>query len=482
MRLEKILKRKRILVIGDIMLDKYYYGTVDRISPEAPVPVFLEKEVSYRLGGAANVAVNMAVNEQDVSMMSIIGNDENGHRMKKLLEENNINHDYLVSVDRITSTKSRLWTKSNQQVLRIDAEDTCPINYDLEKRFFKILEEKISTFDIVIISDYLKGMLTFRLTQKIISEADKYALKVLVDVKDKNFEKYKGAYLLKPNRKELSQLTSMPTDTLEEVSQAASFLYSECKSRYVLTTCGDKGMLLVGRDGGAKWLDAIGKEVFDVTGAGDTVIAYLAMSLANNIHIEDAMTISNYAAGIQVSKVGTSNVTIDEVAALMGKYKPQQDKLSDKIVKGSSKDLRNRYSHQKIVFTNGCFDILHVGHIRYLKKAASLGDVLLVGVNSDASVRRLKGENRPINGENDRAELLAEFPFVDHVIIFDEDTPYKVIQDCQPDILVKGGDYKITEVVGKDIVEASGGRVEILTFEEGKSTTNIIDKIKNSII
>lgn len=479
MRLVDQIKRKRILVIGDVMLDEYYIGKVDRISPEAPVPIFLQSDSRYTLGGAANVAVNLSANNQEVSVMAIIGKDPSGKILLDLLRSNSIDTKLLLETDRPTCTKCRLLAGNSQQVLRIDFEDSTDISNDIQNDLLKKFKNRIKDYDLIIISDYMKGLLTYEFTQSIIKEANRNDIKILVDVKDKRCHKYDGAFLIKPNKKELNMLTGKSLSTDEDIVNASRELCNICRSKFVLTTCGAQGMLLVGKNGEYKKLKTTAQEVFDVTGAGDTVIAYLGMCVANGLTIEEAMSISNCAAGVQVSKVGTSTVSIQEVARVVKDGNTASVNSYKRIAKKELSHLRDVNSSKSIVFTNGCFDILHIGHLRYLKKAASLGDILVVGLNSDDSVRRLKGSERPINNQYDRLEILAALDFVDYIVIFDEDTPYEVIKELEPDVLVKGGDYTPNEVVGKDIVESRGGRLELISFVDGKSTTNIINKIKN---
>ena len=473
----KDLQRKNILVIGDVMLDVYERGIVKRISPEAPVPVFLKQPelTTSVLGGASNVAVNLVAAGQKVSIMSIVGKDTAGKKIKEMLAAYEIDTNLVCDLDRITTVKTRLLAANNQQVLRVDAEKTTNISLDEENLLLNKLARVIDEFDIIVLSDYLKGILTIRMTQEIIHLANNKNIAVLVDVKDPNSEKYKGAYLLKPNKKELRDLTGLEINNNEDVIIASRKLLNLCHSQYVLTTLGANGMTLVSQSD-AYSIPSVKQEVFDVTGAGDTTIAYLAACLANDYSIKDAMKISNYAAGVQVSKVGTSSISWHEVMKLIRTLKG--NKTTKYISSDELQNFRQEHADQCVVFTNGCFDILHAGHVGYLKQASALGDVLIVGLNSDDSVRRLKGPDRPVNNVNDRAAVLGALECVDYITVFDEDTPYNLICTVKPDILVKGGDYKPDDVVGKDIVEAYGGRVEIMPFIAGKSTTNIIKKIK----
>lgn len=472
------IKTRKILVIGDVMLDVYYKGDVKRISPEAPVPVFRKKTERSVLGGAANVAANLVAANQQVSIMSIIGDDECGRSLLSLFQEKNVGIELLETTFRQTTQKTRFLAGNNQQVLRLDVEDAAPISKSLCEQLLDKLTQHIDEYDLILLSDYLKGLLTYDFTQGVIKLANKQHIPVIVDVKDPSVYKYKGATLLKPNQKELHDLTGMPVETDDEIVRAAESLRKQCDCLFVLCTCGAKGMVLVDGKTEPFFLPAEAREVFDVSGAGDTTIAYLAASMANHIEMREAIKIANYAAGIQVGKVGTSSVYLHEVRDHLA----NEDTGSfHKILSPASlATFREENKNKTIVFTNGCFDILHVGHKRYLEQASVLGDVFVIGVNSDASVKRLKGPSRPVNSEQDRMEILSALGFVDYVVLFDEDTPYELIKQIQPDVLVKGGDYKPEEVVGRDIVEARGGRLELIKFVEGKSTTNIINKINNN--
>lgn len=468
------IKQKNILVVGDVMLDTYFYGDVKRISPEAPVPVFAKKEERSVLGGAANVAANLISAGQNVFLMTVVGKDQAGEEVKRKFKEKGINIDFVFVTDRNTTVKTRFLASNNQQVMRLDVEDSTELQECDYEKILLDLDERIDQFDLILLSDYLKGFLSFDFTQKILKMAKENGIPAIVDVKEQKAEKYKGAYLLKPNKRELANMTGMKVSNDSEIIEAAQELREKCECMYVLATCGARGMVLVSEEE-PYFIESVGKEVYDVTGAGDTTIAYLAACMVNHIPMKKSMEIANYAAGIQVSKVGTSEVVWQEIRDYMSEQlEGSRHKLIDgKIVE----ELRENYRNKKIVFTNGCFDILHTGHIRYLQETAKQGDVLVVGLNSDSSVRRLKGPERPINNEQDRAELLCALEFVDYVIIFEEDTPYELIKKIQPDVLVKGGDYNEDNVVGTDIVKANGGKLVLVPFVEGKSTTNIVNKI-----
>ena len=458
------VKAKSILVVGDVMLDTYYNGEVTRISPEAPVPVFRKLSEQSVLGGAANVAANLVAAGQKVSILTIIGEDENGEKLLQNFADKKIDTTLVRKLKRNTTVKIRFMADNNQQVLRLDIEDTEKVDDDISEILLSELKDKINRFDMIIISDYLKGLLTLEFTQEILSMAKKSQIPVIVDVKDSNTDKYKGAYLLKPNLKELCTLANMAVRTKQEIVEVSQALRIRCNCQYILTTCGANGMVLVG-DGFSYSVPSVGKEVYDVTGAGDTAIAYLAACIANKIKMKDAVNISNYAAGLQVAKAGTSTVSIREVREhLTSQRQGAAHKVLDSV---SVLEFRDDHADKKIVFTNGCFDILHIGHIRYLQQA-----------NSDDSVKRLKGDERPINSEKDRVELLSALGFVDYVIVFKEDTPYELVRTLQPDILVKGGDYSPNDVVGRDIIKSRGGEVVIIPYVEGRSTTKIIEKLR----
>jgi len=470
------IKQKHVLVVGDVMLDNYYVGNVRRISPEAPVPVFRKRSERSVLGGAANVAANLVAANQQVTMMAIVGDDDNGGRLMEQFAEKGVDASLVCKLQRSTTVKTRFLADNNQQMLRLDVEDTDAITKQECRMMLELLKECISRFDLILMSDYLKGLLTQEFCQGIIRMARERNIPVVIDVKDPKYGKYYGATLLKPNLNELRSLTGKTAQTDEEIVEASEELRKRSNSQYMLTTLGARGMVLVG-DGEPYFVKSLAREVYDVSGAGDTTIAYLATCMANGMPVRDAVDIANYAAGIQVGKVGTSSVYWQEVRDLISN---EDHGISHKILSQEEVEhFRQDNANKKIVFTNGCFDILHVGHKRYLQQAATLGDILIVGVNSDASVKRLKGPDRPVNSEQDRAEMLSALGFIDYVVVFDEDTPYELIKKVQPDVLVKGGDYKPEEVVGRDIVEARGGRLELMSFVEGKSTTNTINKMKS---
>lgn len=466
------------------MLDAYHFGDVSRISPEAPVPVFLELgRERFVPGGAANVAAGIAAIGIEVSFCTMIGDDANGEIFFKLMNENHVNIELVQkSNKRKTATKLRYIGPGNQQILRVDDEDVTDISIDDMKLIWKRLEEDFENekYSVVVLSDYMKGFLSEQVTKYLIALARKHKIPALVDVKDITYTKYGGATVLKPNRKELGMLTGKNVGSIEEVVTAARYLCEQAPCEYVLATLGAEGMLLANHNGLIRHIESVASEVFDVTGAGDTSIAYLATEMAIGKTIEGAMLVANYAAGIQVSKLGTSIVYPYEVYDAMKKAGVQyrtEDSLEDGSGKLESIALRKAHG-EKIVFTNGCFDILHIGHITYLREAKKLGDILVIGLNSDDSVRRLKGSDRPVNCLRDREEMLSALGFVDYVISFDEDTPIRLIESIMPDVLVKGGDYNLENIAGAEMVNKNGGTIKIIPFVPGHSTSAIIEKIQ----
>ncbi|MDD6572627.1 MAG: D-glycero-beta-D-manno-heptose 1-phosphate adenylyltransferase [Thermoflexaceae bacterium] len=466
------LNPKSFLVIGDIMLDRYCNGSINRISPEAPVPVLKYKGEKNILGGAANVATNLVGIGQKVSLMACIGEDEAGKEILRLLHEDGIDSEMVaVEAVRPTTLKTR-FVAGNQQLLRVDDESTQDILEQTKDRLLAVYERRIQEFDLVLISDYMKGMLSFDFTQKIIDIANRNGKRVIVDVKDPNPEKYGGAYLLKPNKKELHDLTGMPVETMDEIIPAMKELRQKAGCRCVLATLSADGMAYLDENDDVLFEKSDSRKVYDVVGAGDTAFAYVAAAMAFGFSSKEMLKLANTASSIKVTRFGTAVVSISEVI----------DELFHEVNKIQTMDTIEKalsgQRHKKIVFTNGCFDILHIGHIRYLKEAKAKGDILVLGLNSDASVKRLKGPSRPVNNERDRMDMLAEMEFIDYVVLFEEDTPYNLITRVKPDILVKGGDYQPDNIVGADFVRSMGGSVEVIPFVEGKSTTNIINAMK----
>ncbi len=467
--------QKRILLAGDSILDSYHFGKVERISPEAPVPVFLETSEQYSApGGAANVAVGIAAAGADVELFSCIGDDGRGCQLKSMLREAWVDVKSLCTVPgRITSSKLRYIGPGNHQVLRVDDEITEEISFDAVRDALEKIEGDIAEYGLFVLSDYAKGFLTEQLTKSLIALANRHGIPVLADVKGERIQKYANATLLKPNRNELCKLSGLPADSVEEAAEAAARLCREAPCSYVLATLGPDGMILADRDGLICHEKSTAREVFDVTGAGDTSLAYLAAQLVQGTELKEAVRIANAAAGIQVSRVGTGIVYPHEVAKAPGRGSGLSGEKILTYNKGQRLPVieRDRQNGKRIVFTNGCFDLLHNGHIVCLRKARRLGDVLIVGVNSDDSVQRLKGPERPFTPLKDRMEMLAALEAVDYVIPFEEDTPIDLIGAVMPDVLVKGGDYTPEAIVGAKEVKENGGEVVVIPLEKGYSTS-----------
>jgi len=467
----------KVLVVGDLMLDEYIWGRTDRISPEAPVQVVDVVRGDLRLGGAGNVVNNLLTLGCQVEVISVLGEDADGISLSKMLEQKKIGTAGIVfEPKRTTSRKTRVLA-GNQQMLRIDRESRESIIEETEKLLINHLYKMIPTCQVVLVSDYLKGLLTEGFLKEIIAIGAAAGVPVIIDPKGDNYDKYRGATLLTPNRKEAQIASGIVITDEQSLLRAGRLLRTNLNLDALVLTRSEEGMSLFFRDGNEAHLPTDAREVFDVSGAGDTVLALLGLGLGAGLSIADAARVANLAAGIVVGKVGTSTVSGEELIAVAGR------RLGDGDAKIKHADIlavllkRERQLGRKIVFTNGCFDLLHVGHVKYLQKARSLGDLLILGLNSDQSIRRLKGEKRPLIGEGERAHLLAALKCIDYVVVFDDDTPLDLIRVLRPDILVKGGDYTADGVVGKELVESYGGRVEIVPFVDGKSTTNIIEKI-----
>ncbi|MFX4236373.1 D-glycero-beta-D-manno-heptose-7-phosphate kinase [Aliarcobacter butzleri] len=468
-------KKPNILVIGDLMIDHYLWGSCDRISPEAPVQVVNVKKESSVLGGAGNVINNLFTLGATVDVISVIGDDNVANELKSLLEKIKIStSNLIVENNRKTSKKSRL-IASQQQVLRYDMESIDDIDEESHKKIISNLEKNIKKYSSIILSDYGKGVLTTKLTQDIINIANKNGVKVLVDPKGKDYSKYKGSYTLTPNKKEAQEATNIDIKDENSLINALKNLKEKCDLEVSLITLSEQGIAIFDENLTIK--PTVAREVYDVTGAGDTVIASIAFALGNDLNINEAVSFANLAAGVVVGKLGSATTTLDEIyeyeSSLHKSNSNSHIKTFEEIEKLASK---LHTLDKKIVFTNGCFDILHVGHVKYLEEARSYGDVLILGLNADSSVKKLKGDSRPINNQDDRAYILASLESVDYVVIFEEETPYELIKLIKPHVLVKGGDYEGKDVVGQDIAD----ELKLVKFVDGKSTTNTIKRIQEN--
>jgi D-beta-D-heptose 7-phosphate kinase/D-beta-D-heptose 1-phosphate adenosyltransferase len=457
------------LVVGDIILDGYITGEVSRVSPEAPVPVIRVSERHHTLGGAANVAAGIGALGSRVLLAGVMGDDAGADVMRRLFAATEIAFKGIISADRATTEKTRL-VGNGSQIARFDAEHIDALSNGDEARLLEAIVAVLGEVDIVVISDYNKGLCTAAVCRAVIEEAARRKIPVIVDPKQDDWGRYKGAFLIAPN---LGEFDAAVKYTLKRSAKDMAADAHELRTSYdienILITRSKEGMTLV-NDSGAHDFGTKAKEVYDVSGAGDTVVAALAAFLAGGVKLNAAIDIANTAAGIAVGKSGTYIVTLRDL----------KSESEGKVVASGDIPLLVedwRRQGKNIVFTNGCFDIIHAGHISLLKQSRQFGDVLIVGLNSDASVKRLKGAGRPINSEADRAVILSAFEAVDAVVLFDEDTPLELIKAIRPNVLVKGKDYTVETVVGADLVLANGGSVELVELVEEKSTSDIINTI-----
>jgi len=468
------------LVIGDVMLDRYLWGRVSRISPEAPVPVVKVENQTYRLGGAANVAANLAALGCRVRLLGTKGTDASGQLLSQLLAENKI-EDHLLTLPQPhpTIAKTRVMSQG-QQLLRLDEEETGPINPAESRALLDLALDLIADASVIILSDYGKATMDTFFCSTIIGHARQRLLPTLVDPKGRDWTRYKGATCITPNTAELELITGEQIISDQTLMDAGRRLFEDLQIDRLLVTRGPKGMALFTRNVPPVLIPTQARDVFDVSGAGDTVIATVAAGIAAGLDWPQAARLANIAAGIVVGKVGTNPIRAEELAlALRQGQNETQRKICDLASARFTVDAW-RAMGDSIVFTNGCFDILHAGHIRLLHTAAREAQRLVVGLNSDSSVKRIKGTHRPILPQQDRAALLAALGCVDMVVIFEEDTPLSLIEALRPDVLVKGADYTREAVVGHELVEGWGGRVVLAPLIENLSTTGIVERVKGA--
>lgn len=474
------------LVVGDFMLDQVVHGDADRLSADAPVPILLVREVQHRPGGAANVCLDLIALKARVLAFGVTGDDANAHTLRAALEKENVIATGLIAdAARPTTVKQNLvgfaQQRHPQKMFRVDYESREPVAAALVDRLFQAFERSLPEADVVCIEDYAKGVCTPELCQRIIRAARAAGKPVLVDpAKLADYGKYKGATTITPNRTEAEFATGLKTDgsaDVEHNAQIARRLLDQIDLETVILTLDRHGAMLLERGHGPVSVPTVAREVYDVTGAGDMFLAALAAARANRLAWEDAVRFANAAAGLEVEIFGVEPIPLerirhsllDQAGKLTGKVR-SRDQLLVEI------DARRR-AGDKIVFTNGCFDVLHAGHVTLLEKAAKFGDFLVVAINDDASVHRLKGPGRPVNPHDDRAKVLAALSCIGAIVTFAEDTPLELIRAVKPDVLVKGGDYTKDKVVGADIVESHGGRIELINLVEGRSTTATIAKM-----
>ncbi len=464
---------KRVLVVGDVMLDKYVWGDVERISPEAPVPVVHASRSNGCPGGAANVAMNLVGLGAKATVIGFVGEDDDADLLQRALEKAGVDVALVPTAGFPTTSKMRILHR-NHQMLRIDFEKTGDRSEADYERLLQRAREVIPSCAAVVLSDYAKGVLSRLVCTVLINDARTLGIPVLVDPKSPTFEKYRDATTVCPNLKELALATGRSGEDHQQLFDAGERCVEQFGFDFLAVTLAEKGIALLAR-GRRKLAPAVARQVFDVSGAGDTVIATLALCLACGIQIENAIEVANAAAGTVVSKVGTAPVDRNELLGAM--LHESNGYTEEKII--SKEQLKSRVAAwraegNRVVFTNGCFDLLHVGHIKLLEQARQLGDKLIVAINSDDSVRRLKGSARPMVSEQQRARVLAALSAIDAAVIFDEDTPLELILECRPDVLVKGGDYSEETVVGALEVRSWGGQVCLVPVVEGFSTTELV--------
>ena len=469
--------KARVLCIGDVMLDHFHYGTVERISPEAPIPVLKVEREDAMLGGAGNVVRNLGGLGVQTRFITVVGDDNAGKEVRRQIKDQKIKDAPLVDDGRRTSTKTR-YIAGVQQVLRADRENDHSLSDKIEARLIKAVSAAMLPCKAVVLSDYGKGVLSGPIPAKIIKMARKAERTVIVDPKGADFGRYRGADMITPNRRELALATGLKTNTGADVVKAAKRLIRQYRFGAVLVTLSADGMTLVTSKGGPLHLPAEALEVFDVSGAGDSVAATIAAALATGTGLADAAALANVAAGIVVGKVGTAAVYADDLIQALH-HQDISSAEAKVLSQGQAKDLIGlwRRAGHKIGFTNGCFDLLHPGHISLLEQARGACDRLIVGLNSDSSTRRLKGDGRPVQPEQARALVLASLTSVDAVVLFEEDTPIGVIEAIRPDLLVKGADYSHGAIVGGDFIESYGGTILFATIADGHSTTGTVDRM-----
>jgi D-beta-D-heptose 7-phosphate kinase / D-beta-D-heptose 1-phosphate adenosyltransferase len=472
----KGLSRASVLVVGDVMLDRYVYGSVHRVSPEAPVPILSVNREVAMLGGAGNVVRNLTALEAAAAFVSVVGDDQAGSDLTALIGgQPNIEPWLLVQGGRSTTLKTR-YIASGQQLIRADREETSPLPDKLADRLVKIASDAMAATTVTILSDYKKGVLAGDVAQRLITAARTLGRTVIVDPKGRDFGRYAGADIITPNRAELAEASEMAVDTEERIVAAAEMLMRRHHFRAVLVTRSEDGMSLITAEE-IHHFPAEAPEVFDVSGAGDTVVATLAASLAAGIGLNDAVRLANIAGGIVVGKVGTA---VARQADLVTSLAPTTSTLRKIVPVSGAAEAAERWRQRgwRVGFTNGCFDLLHPGHVHLLEQARAHCDRLIVGMNSDASITRLKGPTRPIQQEGARAAVLASLASVDIVCAFEEDTPVALIEAIRPDLLVKGADYTTDQVVGGRLVENWGGRVMLAELLPGHSTTATVTRLR----
>jgi D-beta-D-heptose 7-phosphate kinase/D-beta-D-heptose 1-phosphate adenosyltransferase len=470
----------RVMVVGDLMLDRFIYGTVDRISPEAPIPVLRIQRETIALGGAGNVVRNLSSLGAQVDVIGVAGQDSASFDMAQLFAElPNVASMVLPDAARPTTLKVRC-IGGSQQLIRADRETTTAISPEMEQQILQRVQAALPSVQVLILSDYAKGVLTEKLVPQIIALAKAQNKPVLIDPKGRDFSRYRGATMLTPNRKELTEATGAGSiKTVAEAEQAARSLIAKYDVNVVLAKLGGDGVCLVAKDEPALHIHGMAKEVYDVSGAGDTVVATMALALAAGGTLADAAHLANLAGSIVVGKVGTATISVDDLHH--GLHDDDRKTHESKIMtwqEAFEQTEKWRLQGLKVGFTNGCFDLIHPGHLSLLRQTRSRCDRLIVGLNTDASVRRLKGDTRPVQNELSRATVLSAMADVDGVVLFDQETPLELIRTLRPHLLVKGADYTPDKVVGWDLVQGWGGELYLANLVQGQSTTSTIARMK----
>jgi D-beta-D-heptose 7-phosphate kinase/D-beta-D-heptose 1-phosphate adenosyltransferase len=477
------LAGRRVLLVGDLMMDRYLHGNVERISPEAPVPVLHFEREELRLGGAGNVAANLAVLGGRVCMVATVGDDEMGRAARRHFADNGIDSDGLIEVPgRPTVAKMRLVGAAQhrhaQTMMRLDFEDPSPVDAATADRVVAAVEARLPQAEVLCIEDYKKGLLAPDVCRRLIAAARERGVPVVIDPANlSDYARYAGATAIKLNRPEAERATGLPAGSPEQYPAVAAALLERLDLEAAIVTLDRNGCYLATRDGERRWLKTVARQVFDVTGAGDMVHAVVTLARAAGATWAEAVALANVAAGLEVERFGAVPIRPDEIVQELLAEAHQhlgKQRTSDQLIPELQ---RHRASGKRIVFTNGCFDLIHLGHVKYFQFAKAQGDILVVGVNTDSSIRRLKGSKRPIINEHDRVSVLEELESIDYLVRFDDDTPLELIRQIRPDVLVKGADYAKEQVVGWDFVEGCGGRIALAPLVDGRSTSAVIQRI-----
>ena len=473
------LLNQKVFCLGDLMLDKYILGNTNRISPEGPIPILdVNKEVKM-LGGVGNVVRNLSTLATETHLVSLLGNDSRSKEVEKKLDMLNIFKDITKDPLRPTTTKSR-FISNNQQILRVDKENISSISKKIENKILEDSKKKILKTDSVIISDYNKGLITDSLLKKIIKFSKINKKPLIIDPKSSNFEKYKGATIITPNVKELEAAAKKKLNTDKDIVEESKKIISKFNLEYLLVTMGKLGMILISKKNKVLKLEAEAKEVFDVSGAGDTVVSFIAAGMASSLNIEEVIKLANIAAGIVVNKTGTSVAHLSEILINLNKNEYHLSKVMDLNEIEKVLDFWKNNHSEKIGFTNGCFDYLHPGHISLFKQAKDKCTKLIVAVNSDNSIKKNKGPSRPKQKLSTRLQVLNSIPYIDLIIVFSERTPLKIIKKIKPKLLIKGSDYKTNQIVGSSEVKKYGGKILRAKILKNFSSSIIIDEIINT--